>query len=155
MATITACTPTLSITRIALMRGRVVVTPSSLLGIRGKFGVPWRAKSVEESESKAVTGASLVAAACAVATKSSPAVALVDEGMSTEGTGLPFGLSNNLLGWILFGVFSLSTLCTPPHLKRIMTQDCLSKPKSGSLSKAIVNEYCLSSARSCIFLTAS
>ncbi|KAK9015546.1 hypothetical protein V6N11_006648 [Hibiscus sabdariffa] len=26
-------------------------------------------------------------------------------GMS--GTGLPFGLSNNLLGWILFGVFGL------------------------------------------------
>ncbi|GFZ04791.1 los glycosyltransferase 5 [Actinidia rufa] len=112
--------------------------------------------SVEESDSKAITGASLVAAACAVATKLSPAVALVDEGMSTKGTGLPFGLSNNLLGWILFGVFSLSTL------KRIITQDCLSKPKSGSLSKAIVNEYCLSSVRSClssvrscIFLTAS
>ncbi|CAN8306059.1 unnamed protein product [Cochlearia groenlandica] len=36
-----------------------------------------------------------------------PAIALVDERMSTEGTGLPFGLSNNLLGWILFGVFGL------------------------------------------------
>ncbi|KAH0876785.1 hypothetical protein HID58_064179 [Brassica napus] len=38
---------------------------------------------------------------------SSPAMALVDERMSTEGTGLPFGLSNNLLGWILLGVFGL------------------------------------------------
>ncbi len=27
--------------------------------------------------------------------------------MTTEGTGLPFGLSNNVLGWILFGVFGL------------------------------------------------
>jgi photosystem II PsbW protein len=34
-------------------------------------------------------------------------MALVDERLSTEGTGLPFGLSNNLLGWILFGVFGL------------------------------------------------
>lgn len=51
-------------------------------------------------------GASLLAAAAA-ATISNPAMALVDERMSTEGTGLPFGLSNNLLGWILFGVFGL------------------------------------------------
>ncbi|KAE8696940.1 Photosystem II reaction center W protein [Hibiscus syriacus] len=49
---------------------------------------------------------SLLAAVCA-ATVSSPAMALVDDRMSTEGTGLPFGLSNNLLGWILFGVFGL------------------------------------------------
>ncbi len=34
-------------------------------------------------------------------------MALVDERLSTEGTGLPFGLSNNLLGWILLGVFGL------------------------------------------------
>ncbi|KAD1508161.1 hypothetical protein E3N88_42710 [Mikania micrantha] len=42
------------------------------------------------------------------ATMSSPtAMALVDERMSTEGTGLPFGLSNNLLGWIPLVVFGL------------------------------------------------
>lgn len=58
----------------------------------------------ESTVSKMGMGASLIAAACA-ATMSSPAMALVDERMSTEGTGLPFGLSNNLLGWILFGVF--------------------------------------------------
>lgn len=50
--------------------------------------------------------AALATALCA-ATMSSPAMALVDERMSTEGTGLPFGLSNNLLGWILFGIFGL------------------------------------------------
>ncbi|KAG2719048.1 hypothetical protein I3760_03G249300 [Carya illinoinensis] len=60
----------------------------------------------ESNGSKMRMGASLIAAACA-ATMSSPAMALVDERMSTEGTGLPFGLSNNLLGWILFGVFGL------------------------------------------------
>ncbi|MVG17246.1 hypothetical protein EF849_22735, partial [Aeromonas jandaei] len=36
-----------------------------------------------------------------------PALALVDERLSTEGTGLSLGVSNNLLGWILFGVFGL------------------------------------------------
>ena len=59
-----------------------------------------------ENGSNMGMSASLLAAACA-ATMSSPAIALVDERMSTEGTGLPFGLSNNLLGWILFGVFGL------------------------------------------------
>ncbi|KAL6620505.1 hypothetical protein ACP70R_035644 [Stipagrostis hirtigluma subsp. patula] len=51
-------------------------------------------------------GASLFAAASAMTT-ASPALALVDERMSTEGTGLSLGLSNNLLGWILLGVFGL------------------------------------------------
>ena len=50
---------------------------------------------------------SAAATAALTAVMSNPAMALVDERMSTEGTGLPFGLSNNLLGWILFGVFGL------------------------------------------------
>ena len=48
-----------------------------------------------------------MAAAVAASMSSPVAMALVDERMSTEGTGLPFGLSNNLLGWILLGVFGL------------------------------------------------
>ncbi|KAK1264271.1 hypothetical protein QJS04_geneDACA023393 [Acorus gramineus] len=44
--------------------------------------------------------------AAAVST-TNPALALVDERMSTEGTGLSLGLSNNLLGWILLGIFGL------------------------------------------------
>ncbi|KAL8548091.1 hypothetical protein ACS0TY_007419 [Phlomoides rotata] len=52
-------------------------------------------------------GASMMAAACAAAMSSPAAMALVDERMSTEGTGLPFGINNNLLGWIIFGVFGL------------------------------------------------
>ena len=35
------------------------------------------------------------------------ALALADERMSIEGTGLNLGISNNLLGWILLGVFGL------------------------------------------------
>ncbi|XP_062181486.1 photosystem II reaction center W protein, chloroplastic-like isoform X2 [Phragmites australis] len=53
----------------------------------------------------APAGASLLAAASAMT--ASPALALVDERMSTEGTGLSLGLSNNLLGWILLGMFGL------------------------------------------------
>ena len=45
--------------------------------------------------------------AAAASMSSSAAMALVDERMSTEGTGLPFGLSNNVLGCILFGVLGL------------------------------------------------
>lgn len=63
--------------------------------------------SGQESSSKMGMGASLMAAASAAAMSSPAAMALVDERLSTEGTGLPFGLSNNLLGWILFGVFGL------------------------------------------------
>ncbi|KAK4408116.1 Photosystem II reaction center W protein, chloroplastic [Sesamum angolense] len=62
----------------------------------------------DDGESKVLgMGASLAVAACAAAASSPAVMALVDERMSTEGTGLPFGLSNNLLGWILLGVFAL------------------------------------------------
>ncbi|GAA0148229.1 hypothetical protein LIER_36679 [Lithospermum erythrorhizon] len=74
----------------------------------GKVSCSMNEKAEESNESKMgmASLSSLMAAACA-ATMSSPAMALVDDRMSTEGTGLPFGLSNNLLGWILFGVFGL------------------------------------------------
>ncbi|KAE8666995.1 putative galacturonosyltransferase 6 [Hibiscus syriacus] len=49
---------------------------------------------------------SLLAVVCA-ATVSSPAMGLVDDKMLREGTELPFCLSNNLLRWILLGVFGL------------------------------------------------
>ena len=58
------------------------------------------------SSSEKSTGASLLAVA-SVMSVTSPVLALVDERMSTEGTGLSLGLSNNLLGWILLGVFGL------------------------------------------------
>ncbi|CAN1844951.1 Photosystem II reaction center W protein, chloroplastic [Linum perenne] len=63
---------------------------------------------VEENDKGMLSNSPLVAAAvCAAAAVSSPAMALVDDRMSTEGTGLPFGLSNNLLGWLLLGVFGI------------------------------------------------
>ncbi|OAY69928.1 Photosystem II reaction center W protein, chloroplastic [Ananas comosus] len=52
--------------------------------------------------------AALAAAAAGVAvTAAGPALALVDERLTTEGTGLSLGISNNLLGWILLGVFGV------------------------------------------------
>ncbi|MBA0675396.1 hypothetical protein Goari_016944 [Gossypium aridum] len=76
------------------------------MGKKGKVMMMCSMEKKSENGSNMGMSASLLAAACA-ATMSSPAMALVDERMSTEGTGLPFGLSNNLLGWILFGVFGL------------------------------------------------
>ncbi|XP_008456049.1 photosystem II reaction center W protein, chloroplastic-like [Cucumis melo] len=60
----------------------------------------------KKSEESMVPG-TVAAVAMAALAAAGPAVALVDERMSTEGTGLPFGLSNNLLGWILAGMFGL------------------------------------------------
>ncbi|CAI0434307.1 unnamed protein product [Linum tenue] len=77
-------------------RGRVV--KCSAEG-NGSNGSGW--------EKKGMMSASLMATVAAAAASSPAAMALVDERMSTEGTGLPFGLSNNLLGWILLGVFGL------------------------------------------------
>ncbi|MQK89951.1 hypothetical protein EI007_26040, partial [Escherichia coli] len=110
--TIYAATPTSSITCAGgLVQNRPIgVSASPILGLvaMGKVGrvrCSTEGKPcVQESSSNMGMGASLIAAACA-ATMSSPAMALVDERLSTEGTGLPFGLSNNLLGWILLGVF--------------------------------------------------
>ncbi|KAA8543322.1 hypothetical protein F0562_021183 [Nyssa sinensis] len=107
MATITACTPTSSVAGATLLhRGSKVVSSSPVLGLpamakKGKVSCSMEGKpSVQESSLNVGMGASLMAAAYA-ATMSSPAMALVDERMSTEGTGLPFGLSNNVLVWIL------------------------------------------------------
>ncbi|KAK6940736.1 Photosystem II PsbW, class 2 [Dillenia turbinata] len=111
MASIIANTPTSSIA-CAGMSQKGSVRTSTVLGLpaiakKGKVRCSMEGKpSVQESGASVGMGASLLAAACA-ATMSSPATALVDERMTTEGTGLPFGLSNNLLGWILLGVFAL------------------------------------------------
>ncbi|KAK4281232.1 hypothetical protein QN277_012754 [Acacia crassicarpa] len=103
MATISAST---SVTHAGLAYKRPLQRSSSHV-----LGVPAMAKvgkvrccMERESKSKANMG---MGAALLAATMSSPAMALVDERMSTEGTGLPFGLSNNLLGWILLAVFAL------------------------------------------------
>ncbi|CAN6545416.1 hypothetical protein FF1_035764 [Malus domestica] len=110
MATITASSAASSVTRASLVHKPSVGAPSStvlaLPSLARKGRVSCSMEGKKESNSNMAKGASLAAAAMA-ATMSSPAMALVDDRLSTEGTGLPFGLSNNLLGWILFGVFGL------------------------------------------------
>ncbi|CAA0828049.1 Photosystem II reaction center W protein-chloroplastic [Striga hermonthica] len=112
MATITACTSASLVTRAALVQKASAVRPSAVLGLPsmpknvGKVRCSMEGKP-HENEPNVGMAASLAAAACAAALSSPAAMALVDERMSTEGTGLPFGLSNNLLGWIIFGVFGL------------------------------------------------
>ncbi|KAK1373980.1 Photosystem II reaction center W protein, chloroplastic [Heracleum sosnowskyi] len=111
MAAITACTSATLVTRASLVQKAPVVRVSPVLGLPVMPRVGKVKCSMEKetgSDSKMGMGASsLVAAATAAAMSSPAAMALVDERLSTEGTGLPFGLSNNLLGWILFGMFGL------------------------------------------------
>ncbi|KAK4338724.1 hypothetical protein RND71_043211 [Anisodus tanguticus] len=115
MASISACATSL-VARATLVHKASLSRPSSALGLptmskktgKVKCSMERKAKGQEVHESKLGMCGSLMAAAYAATMSISPAaMALVDERMSTEGTGLPFGLSNNLLGWILFGVFGL------------------------------------------------
>ncbi|KAF3669682.1 Photosystem II reaction center W protein, chloroplastic [Capsicum annuum] len=105
MATISA---TSSVAIVSLVQKGSVSRPSSVVGLPsfGKVGkVRCSMEGKPKGESNLGIGESLMAAAVAASMSNPTAMALVDERMSTEGTGLPFGLSNNLLGWILFGVF--------------------------------------------------
>ncbi|CAK8543533.1 unnamed protein product [Lathyrus sativus] len=114
MATIIAGTSTSSIIRTGLVHKQslgvsfqtVVGLPSMAKVGRVRCSIEGK-HDVQESSPNIGMGASLIAAISAATLSSPAAMALVDERMSTEGTGLPFGLSNNLLGWILFGVFGL------------------------------------------------
>ncbi|KAL5561791.1 hypothetical protein UlMin_031538 [Ulmus minor] len=112
MASFAASAPTSSVIRASLVHKPAFGVPSSpilalpALAKAKKGGVRCSMEGrTESNKTNMGMGGSLMAAAMAMA--ASPAMALVDERLSTEGTGLPFGLSNNLLGWILFGVFGL------------------------------------------------
>ncbi|EPS67896.1 hypothetical protein M569_06880 [Genlisea aurea] len=114
MATIAAATASISIPRAAAVSPRKAsaVGSSPVLGL-AKGGVGRVRCSIEvnkgegEGSGARFGAAAAVIAAAASASWSPSAVALVDERLSTEGTGLPFGVSNNLLVWILAGVFAL------------------------------------------------
>jgi photosystem II PsbW protein len=51
----------------------------------------------------------MAAAAVALPTflASSPAFAVVDDRLNGDGVGLPFGINEPVLGWAMFGIFSL------------------------------------------------
>ncbi|XXG43582.1 hypothetical protein AAC387_Pa01g3576 [Persea americana] len=113
MATISASAPTSCIAGPShVHKGAVGVSALPALRLpvmerKGRESCSLKEKPSACDTSKNISmGASLMAAACAVS-MSSPALALVDERLSTEGTALSLGVSNNLLGWILLGVFAL------------------------------------------------
>ncbi|KAI3829727.1 hypothetical protein L1987_03855 [Smallanthus sonchifolius] len=116
MASISASISTSSPSFSLLQKPTITTHASPVIGLPsmskvGKVRCSMEGKPAvtsDDSASKLRMGASsLMSAAVAAAMSSPAAMALVDERLSTEGTGLPFGLSNNLLGWILFGVFGL------------------------------------------------
>ncbi|KDP23672.1 hypothetical protein JCGZ_23505 [Jatropha curcas] len=110
MATITS-TKLATILPAASFKGASKVHSTHVLGLPAmrRGGCKVRCSMEEKGEGKSKVGSvmALAATAAAMVASTGPAMALVDERMSTEGTGLPFGLSNNLLGWILLGVFGL------------------------------------------------
>ncbi|XP_059439555.1 photosystem II reaction center W protein, chloroplastic-like [Corylus avellana] len=119
MAKITPASPATNFAKLLprdglFLNGSCGIDSSAVLGLprmvtRGKLRCSLQEKPPASGEgSNASMVASMAGAAWAVTTSATwPAMALVDDRLSTEGTGLPFGLSNNLLGWILFGVFGL------------------------------------------------
>jgi photosystem II PsbW protein len=68
--------------------------------------VVWSAEKQTSNEAPKIA-ASAASFAAFAATNPGAAFALVDERLSTEGTGLSLGLSNPKLVWIILGVFTL------------------------------------------------
>ncbi|KAJ4954879.1 hypothetical protein NE237_011662 [Protea cynaroides] len=114
MATVTTSNLTSLVVRAGLIQrgsaGAGMASP--VLGLpalakKGRVVCSMEEKSSGSNNSLSMGMSASMMAAATAAAMSSPALALVDERMSTEGTGLPFGLSNNVLGWLLLGVFAL------------------------------------------------
>ncbi|XP_010937454.1 photosystem II reaction center W protein, chloroplastic [Elaeis guineensis] len=109
MATITTLTSTVACAAMPRRLEGISSSPIPMLGlpqIRVRGGRVRCFSEAKPSVASGSMGVSLLAAA-SVMSVSNPVLALVDERMSTEGTGLGLGISNNLLGWILLGVFGL------------------------------------------------
>ncbi|EOY11052.1 Photosystem II reaction center W protein, chloroplastic, putative [Theobroma cacao] len=113
MATITASNFAAVLPK-ATLKGSYKVQSSPVLGLpvmatngRVRCTLEQKRSASSMSLNPSMVASLMAAAAAAMTTTAGPAMALVDERLSTEGTGLPFGLSNNLLGWILFGAFGL------------------------------------------------
>ncbi|KIZ07373.1 Photosystem II reaction center W protein [Monoraphidium neglectum] len=56
---------------------------------------------------QAARKAAAAVAAAPVLLASSPAFAIVDERLNGDGTGLPFGVNDPVLGWVIVGVAGL------------------------------------------------
>mmetsp|Transcript_1005 Transcript_1005/g.6309 ORF Transcript_1005/g.6309 Transcript_1005/m.6309 type:complete len:125 (-) Transcript_1005:1448-1822(-) len=58
----------------------------------------------EQKDATAAIKSAVISGAAALS--ASPAFALVDDRMATEGTGKALGLTDPALGWVIFGVFT-------------------------------------------------
>uniref|UniRef100_A0A0D9V6C5 PSII 6.1 kDa protein n=1 Tax=Leersia perrieri TaxID=77586 RepID=A0A0D9V6C5_9ORYZ len=126
MATVSAAAATSVVARAVLSRPNALGLPQ-MRARRSEVRCSYSKDAKEAVTPAAVKGAG--ASLLAMAATAAPAMALVDERMSTEGTGLSLGLSNNLLGWILLGVFGLIW-----SLYTIYTSDLDEDEESGGLS---------------------
>ncbi|XP_006644788.1 photosystem II reaction center W protein, chloroplastic [Oryza brachyantha] len=127
MATVSAAAATTVVARAVLARPNALGLPQMRARRSERVRCSYSKDGKEASSPAAVKGAG--ASLLAMAATAAPAMALVDERMSTEGTGLSLGLSNNLLGWILLGVFGLIW-----SLYTIYTSDLEEDEESGGLS---------------------
>merc|ERR1712087_1100245 len=86
-------TPTLCAARPRTVRVAAVAKPNKALA---------EARTVLKKQLPKIEAAAIVGAATLTA---SPAFALVDKRLNGDGTRLPFGINDPILGWVLFGVF--------------------------------------------------
>ncbi|GFH17846.1 uncharacterized protein HaLaN_14558, partial [Haematococcus lacustris] len=61
----------------------------------------------QSKQSPAAQKAAAVVAGLPALIAASPAFALVDDRLNGDGVGLPFGINDGILGWVLVGVLSL------------------------------------------------
>merc|ERR1711904_744426 len=87
---------TTSTVRTVVGRSRLAVRVSASSANKNRM------KQVIRKELPKIEAACIVGAATLTA---SPAFALVDKRLNGDGTRLPFGINDPILGWVLFGVF--------------------------------------------------
>merc|ERR1711907_525928 len=86
-------TPTLCAARPRTVRGAAVAKPNKAFA---------EARTVLKKQLPKIEAAAIVGAATLTA---SPAFALVDKRLNGDGTRLPFGINDPILGWVLVAVF--------------------------------------------------
>ncbi|XP_020587058.1 photosystem II reaction center W protein, chloroplastic [Phalaenopsis equestris] len=112
MAAVSTAVAAPIITRPVSHHRKVIVFPSPVVGlpqirVRGNIRCSIDTKEMNKKAKASTTAATATVLATGMIGATGPSLALVDERLTTEGTGLSLGLSNNLLGWILLGVFGL------------------------------------------------
>ncbi|KAH7434825.1 hypothetical protein KP509_06G036500 [Ceratopteris richardii] len=107
MAAMSATAAPALVPRVCLSK---TLSSSASISAKPVAGLPALAKAkivCSADDSRKVEPVAAGALATSLMAAAQPAIALVDERMSTEGTGLSLGVSNPLLVWILLGVATI------------------------------------------------